>query len=762
MPNILLDGKSYFLRSPLRMMNLSEWGTVLRTTAEQKRSDRAAASDWVIESLTGGLGQKFGLGSGERFWFGDAWTLHPGKIMLPPLQQDALATGYTGVNADGNLYFMRWLKGELYIAGDNYLKKYKKSDNTWTDCSWAFTGGFNPWDGLTFWDGTNERIVISFSTDAGAARIIHSTTGAAASWTNVAVGSGTGRPWMAVFDGKLCVYTSQGYFSYTTDLVNWTSFQATPLPSWGWYGENSGRGIGVWIDASGKRAPYIATVSKVYVVDIYAQIVQEAAGMTDAIIPWEYNAGAFHAIGSYFYIGGQGTLWRLSTSTVSEIGPWQGDGLDSSVIPNTARITDILPWGDDILIAVYCVTGYSAILCFTGSGWHVVAISSQNMLTYSEQFDNAAWTDPLNRITQTANNATDPLGTTTADTVKWDTASGYLRQVVTLTNGATYTFSIYARLSNDVSGGVLSIDAGDGTAVSFTATSTLTRYQVTLVAGTSDWIDILHAGTSGFEFWGAQLELASQASPYVQTVAAAVTAGIIRMAWEIDSASYAATRRLYYTSGVNVRYMDMPRLSYDLTTISGFKYAASAYLYTPYWGENLSELGAGIFKLYTRGLLFTANETLTVLYAINYVDGTETSLGSIAANSGTLTYASGVGIEAETLRYKLTLARGTTNTLTPVLLFANTKVLKQAESKFAWEATIDLDKSADTDRDAETIRAELEGLFGAKTNTVLQYAGKTKYVQILGLVATIDPGGDKGTTGYDVSGSVVIRMAEVV
>ena len=762
MPKIRLDSKDYTIIGRLRQSNVSEWGTVLRTTAEQKRSDRTMAADWVIESLTGGLGQKMGLGNGERFWFGDAWTLHPGKIMLPPLQQDALATSYTGTSEDTNLYMMKWLKGELYLAGDVFLKRYVKASNTWTTIFASYTGGFNPRDACTFWDGTNERIVISFDNTAGAAYILHSTSGDAGSWTAVAVGTGTGRPYMAIFDGKLCVYTSQGYFSYTIDLTNWTSFQATPLPSWGWYGENSGRGIGVWIDASGKRAPYIVTVSKVYVVDIYAQIVQEAAGIVDAITPWEYNASVFDAIGAYFYISGQGSFWRLSTGTASEIGPWQGDGLDPSVIPNTARITDILPWGDDILVCVYCPTGYSAILCFTGSGWHVVAISSQNMLKYSEQFDNAAWTDPLTRITQTANNATDPNGGTTADTVKWDTGGGYLRQVVTLTDGSTYTFSIYARLSNDVSGGVLSIDAGDGTAVSFTATSTLTRYQVTLVAGASDWIDITHAGTSGFEFWGAQLELASQASPYVQTVAAAVTASIMKMAWEIDSATYATTRRLYYTSGANVRYMDMPRHSYDLTTISGFKYAASAYLYTPYWGENLSELGAGIFKLYTRGLLFTANETLAVLYATNYVDGTETSLGSIAANSGTLTYASSVGIEAETLRYKLTLARGTTNTLTPVLLFANTKVLKQAESKFAFEATIDLDKSADTDRDAETVRAELETLFGNKTNTTLQYAGKTKYVQILGLVATIDPGGDKGITGYDVSGTVQLRMAEVV
>lgn len=617
MSRIRLDDKWYALRGPLRWMSISEWGTVLRMTAEQKRSDRAMAADWVIESLTGGLGQKRGIGSGERFWFATAWTLHPGKIMLPPLQQSAAATSYTGTNEDGNLYFMRWMKGALYIGGDVFLKRYVKANDTWTTIFTSYVGGFNPRDACTYWDGSNERIVISFDDTAGNSFIIHSMSGDAGSWTKVAVSTGTGRPYLAVFDGKLLIYTSQGYLAYTTDLTNFTTFQATPLPSSGWYGENSGRGIGIFINSQGKRMPFIATVSKVYEVDIYSQVATEAAGIVDAITPWEYNATVFDAVGSFFYISGQGSLWRLSSTVVTDITPWRDDGLDTSVIPTTARITDILPWGDDILVSIYCSTGYSAILCWTGMGWHTVAVGANNT-------------------------------------------------------------------------------------------------------------------------------------------------GIMKMAWEIDSASYAATKRLYYTHGTAVHYMDMPRHTYDLTVISGLKYAASAYLYTSYWGEALSELGAGVFKLYTRGLTFTANETLTVLYSTNYDDATETSLGTISSNSGTLTYASSVGIEAETIRYKLTLARGATNTLTPVLLFLNTKVLKQAEAKFGWEGTIDLGLTASLGRDAETVRAELETLFGIKTNTTLKYAGKTKHVQLLALQGNIEPGDDEGIEGFDVNGAVTVRLAEVV
>lgn len=76
-----------------------------------------------------------------------------------------------------------------------------------------------------------------------------------------------------------------------------------------------------------------------------------------------------------------------------------------------------------------------------------------NLLTYSEQFDNAAWLKPAAPVapTVTANSTTAPDGTTTADTLNWSGATAHPvyqeTTVPTFTLGDTYTFSVYLKKS---------------------------------------------------------------------------------------------------------------------------------------------------------------------------------------------------------------------------------------------------------------------------------------------------------------------------
>lgn len=70
----------------------------------------------------------------------------------------------------------------------------------------------------------------------------------------------------------------------------------------------------------------------------------------------------------------------------------------------------------------------------------LVANAPMNLLTFSEQFDNAAW-NPT-QVTVTANAATAPDGTTTADKVIATTVdtSHILYQGITPTTGVSYVF----------------------------------------------------------------------------------------------------------------------------------------------------------------------------------------------------------------------------------------------------------------------------------------------------------------------------------
>ena len=71
--------------------------------------------------------------------------------------------------------------------------------------------------------------------------------------------------------------------------------------------------------------------------------------------------------------------------------------------------------------------------------------ATTNLLSYSESFDVGWTTSGLQPIT--ANATTAPNGQTTADYLQEDTSTGnhYVRYVPSVTSGATYTFSVYAK-----------------------------------------------------------------------------------------------------------------------------------------------------------------------------------------------------------------------------------------------------------------------------------------------------------------------------
>jgi hypothetical protein len=150
----------------------------------------------------------------------------------------------------------------------------------------------------------------------------------------------------------------------------------------------------------------------------------------------------------------------------------------------------------------------------------------QNLCRYSEDLSVSPWIDYLSYVTVVTDNATAPNGTTTADTVTWDTLGRGLRHInLGLVNGQTYTVSFWASAVTQDSQ-TLEIDLGDGTAGSVAILSgQMRRYSVTLTATANDWMDLEYNGTAGdaFEFWGFQVNDGSIAYNYLKTTDTAIS-----------------------------------------------------------------------------------------------------------------------------------------------------------------------------------------------------------------------------------------------
>jgi hypothetical protein len=257
------------------------------------------------------------------------------------------------------------------------------------------------------------------------------------------------------------------------------------------------------------------------------------------------------------------------TASVNILGGYQtitaGNGTYNFYFSPTSSITGIRIYGNSGGTASLWSLNSFSIQALPGN--HAFQTSSTkrpvlraryNLLTYSEQFDNAGWNK--GGITVTANAGVAPDGTTTADKLVETATTGlhYAYQGSSI-SGVQYTVSCYAKaaertwvalyvwdaasrnaffdLQNGVLGtvtnGTASITAvGNGWYLCrYTATVTGTGGSGPLVASANGTFNYAGDGTSGILVWGADLRPTSQATgligPTYQRIAAATDYDVV-------------------------------------------------------------------------------------------------------------------------------------------------------------------------------------------------------------------------------------------
>jgi hypothetical protein len=278
-----------------------------------------------------------------------------------------------------------------------------------------------------------------------------------------------------------------------------------------------------------------------------------------------------------------------------------------------------------------------------------------NLQVYSEDFSNPAWTG--SRITITNNDTISPNGELTAEKATGDgTGSSYVFDGHTLTNGATYTISIFVKKIINISSFVINIFGGvgaanfnlvDKTVNSISGDFTSAKIEdygngwlrcsgtLTLSSSTGNkniGYGLFNYNGDQYYIWGAQLEVGNYPTSYIPTTSAAVTRNADKISKTGISSLINSTEGVLFieTKGFVDTQPNSTYIQLSKNGESGFNNSLV-----------LAHRNNGFFRVYANGSItpdiqfnvnidFTENHKIAVLYKLNgyklFIDGVAQNL----------------------------------------------------------------------------------------------------------------------------------------
>lgn len=238
--------------------------------------------------------------------------------------------------------------------------------------------------------------------------------------------------------------------------------------------------------------------------------------------------------------------------------------------------------------------------------------------------------------------------------------------------------------------------------------------------------------------------------------------------------------RLYFIEGgdgetatTKIRYITLSAESENPILDSNYKYAASGYLITPWFDGGYHNLTKTLKRVTLIGENLSSDEKVTITYQTNYSGGgdggtwTDIESGSndfTASGQEKEFGSSGVGVACKAFRFKIALARGSTNTKTPIV---HAIVLDyQVRVRFRSVRTFIVDIGR-TVREAigrrvgsvrpDEIVSELKTAFDSETDVMFQYGNDTAVpVEVISIPHVVYH------DGRDKDGSVQVQVMETI
>lgn len=197
----------------------------------------------------------------------------------------------------------------------------------------------------------------------------------------------------------------------------------------------------------------------------------------------------------------------------------------------------------------------------------------------------------------------------------------------------------------------------------------------------------------------------------------------------------------------------------QLVAVDGTDYAyeSTGFHETPWFDAQQVEVDKLALKLKVEVEDASSDETVAVQYAIDY-STSYTSLGTISS-SGTTTYTfgSGVGVSFRSIKFKLTLSRGSDTSKSPDIVSTTLEFRKKLEAKYGHTVEVDLNNTY-KGKDAKQLRNAL--VSSIESNLLQEFTFRDDGGGTRNYYVDVTSATGIEYTGYDERGSSRITLVE--